>query len=76
MLHEAERAVRREMREIVAVPGDEVVEPDDLVAVGKKAIGEMRTEKAGGAGDQRASRGGPARATDKAKPSACICAGS
>ena len=51
-LHEGEPRFVREVRQVVAVPRDEVVEPDDRVAVRKKAIREMGTEEPCRAGDQ------------------------
>ena len=52
MLDELVALIAREVRDVVGVAGDEVVEPDDLVTVREKAIGEMRAEEAGAAGDQ------------------------
>ena len=37
-------------------PGEEVVEADDVVAVGEKAVAEVRAEEAGGAGDEDSHR--------------------
>ena len=41
-----------EVGDVVGRPGDEVVHPHDLVALGQEPVGEMRTEEAGGAGDE------------------------
>ncbi len=49
---ELELLVSHEVRDVVRRPGDEVVEPDDLVTVGQKAIAQMGAEEARGAGDQ------------------------
>jgi hypothetical protein len=43
--HEREPFIRRQVRDIVWMPRDEVVEPDDRVAVREKPIAEVRPEK-------------------------------
>ncbi len=53
VLDEARTAgCRFQVGDVVARPGDEVVHPHDLVALGQEPVGEMRAEEAGGAGDQ------------------------
>ena len=51
VLDEAEAFVAREMREVGDVARDEIVYADDAVALGEKAVGEMRAEESGGTGD-------------------------
>ena len=51
VLDEAEAFVAREMREVGDVARDEIVYTDDAVALGEKAVGEMRAEESGGTGD-------------------------
>jgi hypothetical protein len=52
VLQELEAIVPDEMRDVVRVARDEVVEPNDIVPFGEKAIAEMRAEEARGAGDE------------------------
>ena len=51
LLDELEIPVAAEVRDVVHRAGDKIVEADDLVAARQKQIGEVRAEKAGGAGD-------------------------
>ena len=44
--------VAGEMREIVRVPGDEVVETDDRVSVSKEPVAQVGAEKPRGSGDE------------------------
>ena len=43
--------IAAEVRDVVHAAGDEIVDADDLVAAGEQQVGEVRAEKAGGAGD-------------------------
>ena len=56
-------------------PGDEVVEPDDRVAVGEEAVGEVRAEESGRAGDQDPHARAPSDAIGTSKPSAAHLGG-
>ena len=47
-----EAVIADQMGDVVRMAGDEVVQPDDRVAIGEEAIGEMRAEEPGGAGDE------------------------
>jgi hypothetical protein len=40
------------MNDVVRTSGDEIVEAHHLVTVGEKAIGEVRAQESGGAGDE------------------------
>ena len=40
-----------------AMPGDEVVDADDLVPLGEEALAEVRADEAGAAGDQGSHEG-------------------
>jgi hypothetical protein len=40
---ELERRIPREVRDVVGVAGDEVVEPDDAMPFGNEAIDEVRS---------------------------------
>lgn len=51
LLDEAEVLVAAEVRNVIDVAGDEVIEADDFVSFGEEVIGEVRTEKACCAGD-------------------------
>jgi hypothetical protein len=44
--------VSHEVTDIILAPGKEVVEAQDLMSLDKKPFAEMRTEKAGAAGDE------------------------
>ena len=57
MLDELKSRVAREMRDIIGIARDEVVDGDDAVALGEEAVGKMGAEKAGAAGDN-GHRGG------------------
>src|SRR5262249_17250269 len=52
MPHEREALVAGEVRDVVGVPRDEVVQAHDAVAVAKEAVAEWRPEQPGGAGDE------------------------
>ena len=54
---EPEAGVAGQMREVVRMTGDEVVDADDLMFVVEKAVAEMRAEKTGGAGHQNSHKG-------------------
>ena len=51
MPDEPEAGVAGQMREVVRMTGDEIVDADDLMFVVEKAVAEVRAEKTGGAGD-------------------------
>ena len=51
LLDELEIRVAAEVRDVVHAAGDKIVNADDLVAARQQQIGQMRAEKAGGAGD-------------------------
>ena len=51
VLNEAVAFIPREMRDIVRVAGDEVIDPDHAVPFRQKAVGEMRAEETCGSGD-------------------------
>src|SRR5690606_25961576 len=51
--------VSREVSQVVRAAGKKVVQPHPLVAVTEKAIGKVRTEKAGSAGDQNSQESLP-----------------
>ena len=46
------------MREVIGMARDEIVEPDDRMAFRKKAVAEVRAEKAGGSRDQNSHAAG------------------
>ena len=50
--HELEARMRAQVRDVLGVPGDEVVEPHHLVPVGEEAVAQVRAEESGGAGDE------------------------
>ncbi|GMV11161.1 MAG: hypothetical protein AMXMBFR55_28950 [Gemmatimonadota bacterium] len=75
MAHELEALVPHQVRDVVGVAGDEVVEPDDLVPLPQEAVGEVRPQEAGGAGDEDAHQP-PLPMESYRKPSARILAGS
>ena len=54
---EREAAVAREDAEVAALARDEVVHPDDLVALAEEALAEVRAQEAGRAGDEDAHGG-------------------
>ena len=49
---ETEAVVPHQVRDILRMARDEVVEADDVVALGKEAVAEVRSEKTGRAGDE------------------------
>ena len=51
LLDEFEIRVAAEVRDVVHAAGDKIVNADDLVAAREQQVGEVRAEKAGGAGD-------------------------
>ena len=51
VVDELEFRIAREVGDIVGVARDEIVDGDDAMALGKEAVGEMRAEKSGAAGD-------------------------
>ena len=51
LLDEFEIRVAAEVRDVVHRAGDKIVEADDFVAARQQQIGQVRTEKAGGTGD-------------------------
>ncbi len=51
MVDELEFRVAGEMGDVVGIAGDEVVDGDDAMALGEKAVGKMRAEKAGATSD-------------------------
>jgi hypothetical protein len=59
LLDESEMLVAAEVSDVVGAPRDEVVHPDDVVAVGEEAVREMRSEEAGDARDQDSHRQRP-----------------
>ena len=50
---EAGIAVATRAAEVRLLAGDEVIDGDDLVALGEEALAQMRADEAGAAGDQR-----------------------
>jgi hypothetical protein len=44
----------RQVGEVLAVAGGEVIDADNGVALAQQAVGQVRTEKSGGAGDKYA----------------------
>jgi hypothetical protein len=40
------------MGDVVGPAGNEIVESDDVMAVGEKAVAEVRSEESGGTGDE------------------------
>jgi len=57
LLEEGEAGVVFEMGDVGEAAGEEVVEADDVVAVGEEEVGEVRADEAGGAGDGDAHGG-------------------
>src|ERR1051326_1260963 len=57
LLDESETPIAAQVRDVVHRTGDEVVNADDLVSARQQQIGEMRAEKAGGAGHHGSGRG-------------------
>ena len=51
LLDELEIRVAAEVRDVVHAAGDKIVNADDLVAAREQQVGQVRAEKAGGAGD-------------------------
>jgi hypothetical protein len=41
-----------EVRDVVLVAGEEIVDAEDVVTLGQQALAKMRTQEAGPAGDQ------------------------
>ena len=62
VVDEAELPVAREVRDVAHVARDEVVEADDLVALGEEAVGEVAAEEAGGSRDDGALQERPSPA--------------
>ena len=54
VLDELEALVAGEVADVARVAGEQVVERDDRVPVGQQAVGEMRADESGAAGDQDA----------------------
>jgi 3-hydroxyacyl-CoA dehydrogenase len=54
LVEELELLQREKVLEVPQVAGDEIVHPDHFIAFADEAIAEVRTEEAGGAGDQDA----------------------
>ena len=52
MADQAEAIVPDQVGDVVRMPRDEVVHADDGVAIGEKAIGQVRPEETGGTGDE------------------------
>lgn len=52
VLHEAEPLIPDQVRDVVGMAGDEVVEANDMVAVSDESIGEVRAQESGDAGDE------------------------
>src|SRR5450755_1694784 len=50
--HQLEAGMPDEMRDVVLVAGEEVVDAENVVAIRQQAFAEMRTQEAGPAGDQ------------------------
>ena len=53
VLDEAVVLVAREVLDVRALPGDEIVDPDDAMPFREQPVREMRAEKSGAAGDHR-----------------------
>ena len=51
LLDEFEIRIAAEMRDVVHAAGDKIINADDPVATRQQQVGEVRAEKAGGAGD-------------------------
>ena len=51
MLDEAEALIAREVFDVRDVARDEIIDPDDAVTFCKQSVGEMRTEKTSGPGN-------------------------
>ena len=49
---ELEALVPRQVRDVLRVPGDEVVQPHHVVPVAQEAVGQVRPQEARGTGDQ------------------------
>ena len=58
MPNKLEVLVAGEMRDVVGIARDEVVDGNDVMAFGKEAVDEMRAEEAGAAGDDGYGSGG------------------
>ena len=52
LLDEVEAFLAEEMRDVLDVPGQEVVHRDHLATIGEHALAEVRAEEAGTTGDQ------------------------
>ena len=52
MAHQLEARVPEQMRDVVLVAGEEVVDAEHVVAFVDQPVAEMRAEKAGAAGDE------------------------
>ena len=65
MLDELEALFAHQVRDVLRVPRDEVVEPDYRVAVRQKPVAEVRAEEACGARDEYSHAGTPPRPNEK-----------
>jgi len=54
LLDEGEPGIAEQVRDVVRAPGEEVIDADDGVAVGKEPLAQVRTDEAGAAGDDDA----------------------
>ena len=54
MAHQLEVRILEQMQNVVLGAGEEVVQTEHVVAVGKQALAQMRAEKAGATGDEDA----------------------
>jgi hypothetical protein len=52
VLDELEPPLTHEVRDVLGIPRDEVVEADHRVSVSEEPVAEVRAEEAGGAGDE------------------------
>jgi hypothetical protein len=50
--HQLEAGVIDEVRDVVLVAGEEIVDAEDVVALRQQAFAKMRTQEAGPSGDQ------------------------
>ena len=52
MKHKAEMRMGEKVLDVLLAAGDEIVEADDIVALGQEAVAKVGTEKTRAAGDQ------------------------
>ncbi len=52
--HQLEAGVAQQVRDVALAAGEEIVDTEHIVAAADQAIAQVRTEKAGAAGDQDA----------------------